>query len=100
VRALLLLHTGRYYLEVEGRRRLHLVSSSDLDGYRMARARPFADDPEPEDGPDAPTQGSSQQVRPENLRACLSGPLCMLLLHPLHPYAAFTVTSTRCSTDP
>ena len=38
----------RYYLEIEGRRRLRLESSSDLDGYRLAKARPMTDEPEPE----------------------------------------------------
>ncbi|GAX75173.1 hypothetical protein CEUSTIGMA_g2617.t1 [Chlamydomonas eustigma] len=37
---------GRYYVEVEGRRRMKLVSSSDLDGYRLARVKPFRDDVE------------------------------------------------------
>lgn len=33
----------RYHLEIQGRRRVRLISFSELDGYRMTRAQPFKD---------------------------------------------------------
>ena len=43
---------------------MRLVSTSDLDGYRLARAKPFEDDPEAQE-PEAPEGGvgAASEVR-------------------------------------
>ena len=43
---------------------MRLVSTSDLDGYRLARAKPFEDDPEAQE-PEASQggEGSASEVR-------------------------------------
>ena len=51
---------GRFYLEIQGKRRLRLVSTSDLDGYRIARATPFGDDPQQQQ-----QQGGAEAGGPE-----------------------------------
>lgn len=43
---------GRYHLEVHGRRRVQVVSTAELDGYRIATVRTFRD--EEEEGEQAP----------------------------------------------
>uniref|UniRef100_A0A7R9VZT1 RING-type domain-containing protein n=1 Tax=Chlamydomonas euryale TaxID=1486919 RepID=A0A7R9VZT1_9CHLO len=40
---------GRYHIEVIGRRRMRLRSTSDLDGYRIAQAEPLSDELEADD---------------------------------------------------
>lgn len=56
---------GRYYLEIVGRRRLTLMESWELDGYRMAKVRPFGDEP--------PAAGSAQEAELPGLAAAVEG---------------------------
>lgn len=48
----------RYHLEIVGRRRVRMVSSAELDGYRVATVQPLSDDKEPSQGEEgAPVSG-------------------------------------------
>jgi hypothetical protein len=53
---------GRFYLEVVGRRRFRVGEAWEVDGYRVASPRYFADAPPPSPGASAATASLASQV--------------------------------------
>ena len=52
----------RYHLEIVGRRRVRMVSSAELDGYRVATVQPLSDDKEPSQGEEGALVSGGRRV--------------------------------------
>jgi len=58
---------GRFHIEVVGKQRFEVLSTSDLDGYLVARVRFFSDDPP------SPSEEQAMETKRKELEAFLTG---------------------------